>query len=92
MTTLTNYNQNSLFAFISLKPKMTEREREVYNSARMYNRPFTDKDIANFMGWPINRITGRRGGLVKKGLVRLVRDDYFQDGSKVNLWEVGEII
>jgi hypothetical protein len=83
--------QNSLFAFWNLQPKMTDREREVYNAARMYNRPFTDKDIAKFMDWPINRITGRRGGLVKKGLVRKI-DDIVQDGSKATLWEVGRIV
>lgn len=85
------YNQNSLFAFSFIQPKMSEKQKEVYNAMRMYNRPFTDHDLKVFMGWEINSITPRRGELVKKGLVRKA-GDVIQNGRKATLWEVGKIL
>ena len=91
MNTLSAYNQNSLFSFMSIKPKLSEKQKEVYDAMRMYNRPFTDKDIATFLGWPINCITNRRGEIAKKGLIRKA-GTVFQSGRPATLWEVGKII
>lgn len=90
MSTLT-YNENSLFSFIALKPKLGEKQREVYEAMRMMNRQFTDHDLKEYMGWEINSITPRRGELLKKGLIRKA-GSIIQNGRKATLWEVGQII
>lgn len=90
MNTLTGYNQNSLFAYSFLQPKLSDRQKEVYTAMRAYNRAFTDKDISDFMNIPINSITPRRGELLKKGLIRK-SGDIIQNGRKASLWEVGII-
>lgn len=84
-------NQNSLFAYQTLQPKLNDRQREVYEAMRMMKRQFTDKDLAHFMGQEINKITPRRGELLKKGLVRSA-GNISQDGRRANLWEVGVLV
>ena len=88
---MSNYAPNSLFAFQFIQPKLSDRQKEVYEAMRMYGRPFTDKDLAKFMDIPINCLTGRRGELLKKGLLRSA-GNIIQDGRKASLWEVGRII
>lgn len=94
MTTLyqkTGYAENSLFSFSFLQPKLSDRQREVYTAMRAMNRPFTDKDLAGFMNWPINCLVPRRLELLKKGLIRK-SGDVIQNGRKASLWEVGGIL
>lgn len=91
METLTGYNQNSLFSFQFIQPKLNDKQKEVYTAMRAMNRPFTDHDLKIFMGWEINSITPRRGELLKKGLIRK-SGDIIQNGRKASLWEVGKII
>lgn len=84
--------QTSLFAFKNfVKPNLSERQREVYNAARMMNRSFTDKELAKYLGWEINSITPRRGELKKKGLLQKV-GTVLQNGRPATLWEVGIFI
>lgn len=89
--TKTGYAFNSQLAFSFIQPKLTDCQKEVYDAMRAMNRQFTDKDLAHFMGFEINRITPRRGELVKKGLIRKA-GDVIRDGRKASLWEVGGII
>ncbi len=91
MQTATGYNQNSLFAYSFITPKLNEKQKEVYDAMRMMNRRFTDKDLAHYMGYEINRITPRRGELLKKGMIRK-SGDVIQNGRRASLWEVGGII
>ncbi len=88
MEAVHNIHQNSLFAFSYVQPKLNDRQREVYNAMRMYNRPFTDKDLARFMNLERNFITPRRGELYKKGLIQPMGNTV-QDGRKAQLWSVG---
>lgn len=91
MNTLTGYSPNSLFSYQVLSPKLNERQREVYDAMRAMGRRFTDKDLANFLDWPINTVTPRRGELLKKGMIRK-SGDVIQNGRKASLWEVGGIL
>lgn len=84
-------SQTSLFSFLALQPKLSEKQKEVYEAMRMYGRPFTDHDLKIFMNWEINSITPRRGELLKKGLVRKA-GTIMQNGRTATLWEVGIII
>lgn len=88
---MSNVAQTSLFSFLAIAPKLSDRQREVYNAMRAYNRPFTDKDLARYMGLEINKITGRRGEILKKGLIRNA-GTIIQEGRSANLWECGKII
>jgi predicted transcriptional regulator len=76
----------------SVKPKLSDTQKEVYEAARMMNRPFTDKQLADFMNWEINCITPRRGELVKKGLIRDSGKVDMSKGRPATLWEIGTII
>ena len=47
----------------------------------------TDKQIAQYLNWPINCITNRRGELEKKGLV-VSSGVVVQNGRKAHIWKV----
>lgn len=81
----------SLFSYINfVKPVLSDRQSEVYNACRMMNRSFTDKQLGEYMNWPINSITPRRGELVKKGLLQKA-GIVLQNGRPATLWEIGKI-
>jgi len=47
----------------------------------------TDKQIAQYLKWTINRVTPRRGELEQKGLI--VSSGYvFQDGRRAHMWRL----
>ena len=51
--------------------------------------PCTDNQIAKYLGWPINRVTPRRGELVECGLVVLDRKDKDPNsGRTVSWWKI----
>jgi len=49
-----------------------------------------NKQIAQHLGWEINRITGRVNELVRMGYVTLERIDVSSEGRKVKFWSVSE--
>jgi len=58
-------HSNSLASYDALK--ITDRQKEVYEVYRMGD--YTDEEVANILGWPINRVTGRIGELIRAGLL-----------------------
>ena len=60
-------HQNSLFAWTALQPKLATRQKEVLTA---YTEPLTDEEVSRKLNWPINRICGRVGELIKAGLLR----------------------
>jgi DNA-binding MarR family transcriptional regulator len=61
---------------------LNARQAEVLSAIEEIG-PCTDMEIAAHLGWEINRVTGRRGELVEKGLVVKAGDRPHQCGSRV---------
>lgn len=81
--------QTSLEAYELLQPQLGERQAAVLTALRCMVQA-TDKDLASFLRWPINRVTPRRGELVKLGRVT-IRGRTIQDGRQAILWTVGAV-
>lgn len=47
-----------------------------------------NKQVAKYLGWEINRVTGRVNELVRMGFVALERVDVSSEGRKVKFWSV----
>jgi len=62
----TNVHENSLIAYDDLK--ITDRQQEVVNVLRILGKA-TDKQIANYLGYTTNRVTGRITELRDRGIV-----------------------
>jgi DNA-binding NarL/FixJ family response regulator len=74
MTTKTMHI-NSLFQWReNVKPTLTKRQQEVLNVYE-YGGGFTDEDVAEKLGYPINRISGRVGELIKLGKIRELKKE-----------------
>ena len=74
----------SMSAYNRIIDSLSERRKAVFNCILCFG-PMTDKDISEHLGWPINRITGRRGELVDLGLVILDKI-VIQDGFTAKSW------
>jgi hypothetical protein len=52
-------------------------------------QPCTDKQISEYINWPINRVTPRRGELVESGLVvQAMKGEDPNSGRLVNWWMI----
>lgn len=67
----TKMRDTSLEAYDSIRGKLNKKQREVYNAIERMGK-CTDRQLAAFLCWDINRVTGRRNELVEKNAVREV--------------------
>ena len=78
-----NVRETSLHAYDALRcgPKLQRREVEVLTAcvAHFSGKSFTRRELAQAMGWEINRITGRVLTLIERG--ELEELDERRDGS-----------
>ena len=51
--------ETSLEAFEKVLPKIGQKQMEVYETLLNSKIPLTNMEIAKFMNWSINRVTGR---------------------------------
>jgi predicted ArsR family transcriptional regulator len=66
---------------------LASKRREVYEVLKV--GPMSDRAIAKRLNWSINRVTPRRGELVKEGLVRAAYKDMDAETKrKCIIWEV----
>ena len=70
-------------------PDLNNRENAIFEVFRKAKCRLTDRDIAKFLGWSINRVTPRRGDLAKKGYIEEAGLDYdFETNRRVQTWRL----
>lgn len=80
--------ETSLTAFESID--ITARQSEVLEAIRSLVE-CTDVEIAMALGWPINRVTGRRGELVKDhALVESCGIKTGPTGRPTHIWRISQ--
>ena len=80
----------SLPAYKEVLKNLGDKQRIVCESIRALcekSSMCTDRQIADNLGWPINRVTNRRGELVDAGLVIDAGVFPNDDGRKVHFWK-----
>ena len=60
----------------------------VLNTIKKFNYPLSDRNIANHLGWTINRVTGRRNELVKLGLIESAGTQKNEFNRSVHTWKL----
>ncbi len=80
--------KESLEAYSNLlnSGSLQRREKEVL-TALISLKGGTDLQIAEWLGWQINQVTGRRNRLEKNGIVESYKK-IKQNGRMVNFWRV----
>jgi hypothetical protein len=76
---------HSMLAYGALKPTLNEKQRmvlDVYETGE-----YTDEEVANQLDWPINRISGRVGELIKMKKLEPYTDR-IQNGRKVRVCRI----
>jgi hypothetical protein len=79
----------SLDAYLSITPKHLCHAQKMVHEAIARMGEATDKDIADRLRWPINRVTPRRGELQSMNRIRCIgerKDD--QTGRRMMIWKV----
>lgn len=68
-----------------------DQSRQKVFSAIQKLQPCTNQQIAKYLGWEINKITGRTRELVERKLVECAfkQKDYLT-GRRVNFWKLAE--
>lgn len=85
--------QTSINSYIALLPELNNMENRVFEVFK--NAPkgcrLTDRDIAKFLQCTINRVTGRRNKLVKKGYLEPAGVTYdFETNIHVQTWRLSQ--
>lgn len=93
MNTMSNVMQTSLFAYNhEIKPTLMPRQKIIYETLQT-RKNFTNTELAEHLGFPINTVTPRVNELRKLGVVRLSE---FRKCNVTNrrccAWEVGVIL
>lgn len=84
--------QTSHPAYQEAKENNNDKQQKVFNAIRLLG-VCSDHQIADHLGWAINRVTPRRGELSDNGKVlRAYRDKDFETGRTVSFWKVNETI
>lgn len=77
---------NSREAYRNIQPRLNRLQAEVLNYIAQKGC-VTDRDIVRGLGWEINRVTPRRGELVKMGLIEAAGSTS-SDGHRSTSWRV----
>ena len=83
--------QTSLFSYaviISEPLQLSRRQKAVYEAIKVLGL-VSDRKISQFLGWPINTVTPRRGELAKIGVIEKCGTDWDAATNRpVILWGV----
>ena len=64
-----NLPDTSLQAFDTIRPHISDRQREVLQALKALNGNATNQEIANFLHWPIHKVSPRTGELRKLNMI-----------------------
>ena len=80
--------RTSLDAYFNIvKPNLGKSEKPIFDALRFLKNAKTNLEIQDYTGFPINVISGRINGLVKKGyVVKAGTKRCSISGNKANTW------
>lgn len=76
----------SLLSWIELQPSLGKRQAEVYHALQALGNA-SDKELARHLNWSINRVTPRRGELLRKDLIEFAYVT-FRNGAHEMTWQI----
>jgi len=82
--------QTSIFAYKSIQHELGDKQQIVYDAVKELSRA-TNEEIAHYLGWEINRVTGRVNELSKYGM--LVPDGIAigKSGRPAKVWVITDV-
>jgi DNA-binding MarR family transcriptional regulator len=79
--------QTSLWAYESQLKQLGEKQFKVYETLKHLGMA-NNQEVADYLGWPINKVTGRMSELNYKGLVYMEQIAKNSAGIRVKYWSV----
>ena len=77
----------SRIAFSIIKPGLNDKQAQVYHAIDLLNRPVCSYEIAKYLKWPINCVTGRINELHHKhGVLVDMGTRMSPTGFKAHFW------
>lgn len=74
--------------FTDVRPKLGQKQREVYQALLVSKRPVCNQELADYLGWPINAVTPRCQELRELGKVKeACRAVYPKTNRRVIYWK-----
>lgn len=82
--------QTSINAYAKIHDKLGERQSQVYTALNELGIA-SNEMLSDYLGWPINRITGRVTELKRYGLVDVEGLGMNKSGHTAKLWTVRDM-
>lgn len=83
-----SYRDTSLEAYKELT-RLNYKQKRVFEIIQK-RQPCTDQQISEALGWPINRVTPRRGELERKGIVVSAGKVKTSSGRRAHAWRLSK--
>lgn len=77
--------ETSMQAYAAIQNKLGARQEEVYNAIKLLGRA-SNEEVADYLGLPINRITGRCTELRNFGLIAVDGITKNKSGASAKVW------
>lgn len=84
---MSNVAFTSKLAFTSIKCKLGTKQEIVHNAISTLGKA-SNEMLADYLGWPINSITGRVTELKKYGLIDVEGITVNKSGHSAKLWSI----
>ena len=81
----------SLDAWADVRSRLGDRQESVMTALEIAEQPLCDVELSERLGWPINRVTPRRGELVDLGLVEDAGVEKWR-GRRRHFWRVARVL
>ena len=82
--------QTQVDSFNELQKEISDRQKSVYSVLTVHG-DCTNREIARYLGWDINRVTGRVTELVNLGMVNTNGTKFDHETNRtVTLWKVSK--
>lgn len=78
-------SDTSRAAYKAIENDLSRRQQEVLETLEHLGEA-SNKKIADYLGWEINRVTGRVNELAKKGRVKVIRVERGEYKHSVKVW------
>jgi predicted ArsR family transcriptional regulator len=82
--------QTSLLAYAEIRDSLGAKQLQVYEALKNIE-PASNWDVAEFLRWPINQVTGRMNELCYRGLVQVEVIGMSKFGKKEKRWSTRDL-
>lgn len=83
-------SHTSQAAYNSIKPRLGSKQRAVYEAIKEMGIA-SNEQVADYLRWPINCVTGRSTELYRFGMINVEKLGLSKSGRRTKMWSVCDL-